>query len=368
LVSCRTLFRAKGIDMFAAMKSVRDSHEQSERCTDFVKMAALYACSGGSWHDAHERAAALGMPDRIVAQLKAATNATASGSVAATSLGPSVGAFVASLANIGAAERIAAASLRLPSGLYGRFILGGGVTVGPVNEAQAVPVRTMALSSTDVTPTQVSAIVAITEELLLAMGDEALRAFGNLLRINAAVGTDTALFAALVGNSAEAQGVDRTWQGLVDDFDEGLRQLALGAGSRPFIILTAENAKSIAAQAYANGITTLAWNGGSFAGAEILVSDAQISDRATFIDAASMAIALGDIELRSSNEAAYQSDSAPTMNASTPTPTAVVSAFQTGTTLLMVMRRVAFKAIRPNAYFHLTSLGLGEDSGSPAVG
>ena len=199
------------------------------------------------------------------------------------------------------------------------------------------------------------------------MGDEALRLFGNLLRMNVAVGTDTAMFTALPGNSSEAQGADRTWAGVCEDFDEGLRLLNMGTGSRPFIIMTPENAKSLAVQAMTVGVDSLNWNGGSFAGATVVVSDAQDPDRVTFLDAASLAVALGDIELRRSTEANYELDTAPTQQSKAVVgATATVSAFQTNTTLLMVLRRVAFKAVRGSAYHHLTGFGLGETSGSPA--
>ena len=61
----------------------------------------------------------------------------------------------------------------------------------------------------------------------------------------------------------------------MDDFEELMRLVQLGIGSRPFLILTPQLCKELALQATTAGIDTLDWNGGTLAGVEILCSDAQ---------------------------------------------------------------------------------------------
>ena len=58
------------------------------------------------------------------------------------------------------------------------------------------------------------------------------------------MGTDSAFLTALSGNSGEAQGLD-SWQGINDDIEELLRQLNLGAGSTPFLIVSPSLARAL---------------------------------------------------------------------------------------------------------------------------
>ena len=55
------------------------------------------------------------------------------------------------------------------------------------------------------------------------------------------------------------------------------------------------------------------------------------------------------------------------MSTVTPTAVSTVSAFQTNTRLLLAERSIAVKAIRPNAFAHLTAVAIGETAGSPAL-
>ena len=80
-----------------------------------------------------------------------------------------------------------------------------------------------------------------------------------------ATGSDSAFLAGLAGNSGEAQGAD-DWAGINADLEELLRDLALGAGSKPFLIMTPAAAKDLAVRGLVNGVDSLRWNGGTYAG------------------------------------------------------------------------------------------------------
>ena len=88
----------------------------------------------------------------------------------------------------------------------------------------------------------------------------------------------------------------------LDDFAELLRLVQTGAGARLFLIASPENGKAIAANALANGITSIRWNGGDLGGVTLLVSDAQQADRLTLVSADSLAIKDSGISLRSSSQ------------------------------------------------------------------
>ena len=67
--------------------------------------------------------------------------------------------------------------------------------------------------------------------------------------------------------------------------------------------MTPAAAKDLAVRGLLNGVNSLRWNGGSYAGVEILVSDAQTPGRITAVDATGLVVLLGDLELRSSGQA-----------------------------------------------------------------
>jgi hypothetical protein len=99
----------------------------------------------------------------------------------------------------------------------------------------------------------------------------------------------------------------------------------------------------------------------------VLVSDAQTADRITLVDATGLAVFLGDISLRSSEQAVVQMDSAPTQDATTSTGSTVVSMWQTNSVALLAERELSVKPIRPSSYAHLDGIALAQFD-SPAVG
>jgi hypothetical protein len=221
------------------------------------------------------------------------------------------------------------------------------------------------VTASDFTPSKVVCQIVMTRELVDALTDAGIRALGRELRAAVAVGSDTAFLAALSGNESEAMGAD-SWSGFLEDLEEGLRLLQLGVGSRVYAVVSPELGKVIAMQAAANGITTLAWRGGNLAGVEIIVSDAQTANRLSLISADGVAIAMGEIDLRSSGQATVEMSDTPSQEATTPTAANQVSMFQTNSRCLLAEQSFALKAVRASAYAHLSNVSLGEDSGSPA--
>ena len=120
-------------------------------------------------------------------------------------------------------------------------------------------------------------------------------------------------------------------------------------------------------QALANGVTMVNWNGGDLGGVTMLVSDSQTAGRLTVVDGTGLAVALQPLELRASEQATIEMDTAPSMESGTSaTESTVVSAFQSGLRILIAERAFAIKPIRPNAYAHTTNVGLADDGDSPS--
>ena len=116
------------------------------------------------------------------------------------------------------------------------------------------------VDQSDFSPVKAVCQVVLSDETIAALGDEGLRILGTELKNSVAVGSDSAFLGALTGESGEAQGGD-TWQGINDDIEELLRDLRLGAASRPFLIMTPAIAKSLAIEGLVNGvdISRLEW-------------------------------------------------------------------------------------------------------------
>jgi hypothetical protein len=160
---------------------------------------------------------------------------------------------------------------------------------------------------------------------------------------------------------------------IFDDFlnvlDEMLRNVDAGAGSRLFLVVTPEMGKGIATAALANGITSINWNGGNLGGVELRVSDAQSANRLSLIDATGLVTSMGELELSSTEQASIQMDDVASGHTSGPSVAAVslVSLWQTNSVALRCERALAVKAVRPNSFFHMTGVIVGDEAGSPSL-
>ena len=348
--------------MFSAMREAKTRADDAHGLNDFVAIAHLIMGTK-SFTEASQKAEAVHASERVRNVLKAATSAVTTSNSGLTNFGTALGSFMSALKNVGAFDAIAANAMQLPL-LPGRIVIATAVAASTVNEGAPKPVRNLTLTSTDFSPIKVLSQIVMTREMVDGLTPEGLRILGIELKNSVALASDTAFLAALVGNEAEASGLD-SFAGFVDDVEELLRLVDLRAASKPFLILSPSIAKAAAAQAMTAGIT-LPWNGGIIAGVEALVSDAQTFNRITLVDASSLAIAMGEIGLRSSEHASLEMSDAPAQNSTTPTHAQMVSMFQTGSRCLLAERSFAVKPIRQVGYAHLTNVALAESGNSPA--
>jgi hypothetical protein len=123
----------------------------------------------------------------------------------------------------------------------------------------------------------------------------------------------------------------------------------------------------LAAQAVANGVTTMGILGGELMGVSVLVSDAQTADRITLVDATGLAVFLGEIRLKSSEQATVEMSDTPSQSSATPTATTLVSMWMSNSISLLCEREIAVKPIRPSSYAHLDAVGFAQFE-SPLVG
>jgi hypothetical protein len=335
--------------------------------TDFVKAAALIMTTRNS-DEAANKAQRMGLNPRIIEGLTKATVAGGSvGGVGVSSFGAAINnAFMQTSRNYGFADEIAQYSMRF-SDKVGRAHIYSSFAADTISEGAAKKLKQVTLTANDFDPVKIANMVVLTRELIDAMGDEGVRTLGAELSKGVAVATDTAFLTALSGNSTDNSIVATDWAAFLDMFDELLRLVDLSSSSRPYLIVTPELGKGIATEALGAGVDSISWNGGSIAGVQLRVSDGQTANTMTLVDPTGLATSMGELELRSSEQADIEMEDAPSNASATSVAQAsMTSMFQTNSRCLRAERTISVKAVRTNAFFHMTGVSVGDDAGSPA--
>ena len=119
-------------------------------------------------------------------------------------------------------------------------------------------------------------------------------------------------------------------------------------------------AKSLAARGLVNGVDSLRWDGGFWAGVPILVSDAQTANRITAVDATGLVVLLGPLELRSSEQGLGRNVRHADANDAHRSAPFRMFDVANECQCLRAERTIAVKGIRPTAWAHTTNVQLGQ--------
>ena len=346
------------------LRQVARSYDDATNYTVFVAAAACLMASNNSGN-AVEKAAGLQDAERVQRVLKAAIAGSITSNSGIVFFGPELSAFMSALRQVGAADAIFAAAMRLP--LHpGRVVLFSSIAAATVAEGVSKPIRALRLLSTDMTPSKAVATVVMSRELIEALSSEAIRLLGTELRGSVALATDTALLTAITASASVESSGGNTWASMVAEIEELMHAVELGIVSRPFLVISQKAMKGLAAAALANGVTTLGVQGGELAGIQVVVTGGQADGTVTLVDASGLAVADEPIAVRASDQTSLDMNDAPSSNSTTPTASTLVSVFQTNCRALIAERNFAVKVIRPNAVATLTGVEWGGGSDSPA--
>ena len=180
-----------------------------------------------------------------------------------------------------------------------------------------------------------------------------------------ATGSDCAFLAGLAGNCGEAQGTD-DWTGINADLEELVERPSPWRRLRLFLIMTPAAAKDLAVRGLLNGVDSLRWNGGSYAGVEILVSDVRRLEGSPWWTRPGLWFCLAISSLGAQRSGVWSKwwivRAKPRCLS---TVQVVVSMCQTDRRCLLAERSIAVKAIRGTAWAHLTGVQLGGGFDSP---
>jgi hypothetical protein len=224
-----------------------------------------------------------------------------------------------------------------------------------ITEGGAVPLARLTSTTLYVDATSYMLLLAFTSEAL-KLGDPRASRLATIRSARAITKADGALlFGDAAASGAQPAGIlwNRTAVGsgspgnLTDDLATLVAEVSNGDPFSPVFACSARGAAFLNASGV-NAFRDLGLNGGTIAGAPCLI-DAACADQLVLMDASEIAIADGGLEITASENASIEMVDNPSGNAATSTGASVVSAWQTGASVLRYVRSVGWRQLRQDA-------------------
>jgi hypothetical protein len=344
------------------MSDYRGKHADLEGLRDLDRTIGYLAATKTLTEAARMADTRRASPRVVEALLKAAQAAGSADTIGVDINSGQWGQFYSQMRSLGVADAMQPFTVAMPA-YQGRFVLMASVTAATVSEGAGKPVRRLSYSTNEADPAKGTAMVALTREV--AMEAEIQRTVRQELQRSISQWTDALLLSACAANSADSTTVSGSFQDWVDDLHELLQIVKGSSSSNLFLVVSPDLAKAICAQGLTAGLN-LDWRGFDIAGVRVMPSDAQGSASMTLIDARQVAMRLGQVSLRSSDEGSVEMDTAPSATSSTSVQSStLVSLFQTNTVAILAERSATIEAITTHACATMTSVTLGVTDGSP---
>jgi hypothetical protein len=301
-------------------------------------------------------------PQRVQETLLKAAQAGGTSSTIGVDISAGFGQFYSQMRNLGVADAMQPFAVAMPN-YQGRFVLMSSVTASTVAEGAGKPIQRLYYSTNDADPSKGVAQVVITREA--AMESEIQRSVRQELQRSIVQWTDALLLTSCGANSADSTTVSGAFQDWVDDLHELLQIVKGSSASNMFLVVSPDLAKAICAQGLTAGLN-LDWRGFDIAGVRVMPSDAQGAASMTLIDASQVAMRLGQVSVRASDEGSVEMDTAPSGTSATSVQSStLVSLFQTNSVAVLAERSATIEAITTHACATMTNVTLGVVDGSP---
>lgn len=367
--------------------------EASQRAKDFATLAKIVALSRGDHWNAQELLKDLDPRTKILAgqQLKAIVGGgtskiysftprdIANQKAAVAAGGTAVGdwseqlasyqvlaaAFLESLRNFGAFDRLLPSMRRVPF----RTRIGANTSAlsgATVPQASVKPISKLTLTATQIDEIKIAAFLAVTEELARASDPAAGNLFAVELSNAVAVATDTEFVAQLVSGATTFTSGGATAEHTRNDLRGLLANVTTGASSALFLLTTSTIAKALCVlhtNTGASAFEDVTYNGGSINGIPVVVSDGVLSGNMVLVDATQVAAASETVRLDSSREALLNMDSAPDSPVSG--TTSMLSLWQTNHVGLRAERYIGVEKLTTTGVAVVTSVSYSGDSPGP---
>jgi HK97 family phage major capsid protein len=295
-----------------------------------------------------------GAPQRVKATLKAAVaGATTSSADELAPLRILATGFTATLTNA-AFDAVLADSNIVP--LHVTFALTtADATAAAAGEGAAKRVSSISFGRGTLAARKAATLIAVSEELLRF--NSAVGLIENSLRAGIADAVDSIFLSTLISGTTPIASTGATAAAVLHDIRLLLDAATVTGNSKFHLIVSPTTSARLATMTTAT-IGGLAFpqmtpTGGTIGGIAVHASD-QLVNTALLIDAAQLVAAVDPVEIRVSQNASVQMDSAPSQTIASGSPAApvastVVSMYQTDSVAMICERRFGFALTRPSA-------------------
>jgi hypothetical protein len=343
------------------MSDYRGKHADLEGLRDLDRTIGYLAATKSLTEAARMADTRRASPKVVETLLKAAQAAGTSDTIG-VDISAGFGQFYSQMRNLGVADAMQPFSVAMPN-FQGRFVLMSSVTGSTVAEGAGKPIRRLIYSTNDADPSKGTAMCVITREV--AMEAEVQRSVRQELQRSIVQWTDSLLLTSCAANSADSTTVSGAFQDFVDDLNELLQIVKGSSSSNLFLVVSPDLAKAICAQGLTAGLN-LDWRNFEVCGVRCMPSDAQGAASMTLIDASQVAMRLGQVSVRASDEGAVEMDTAPSAtSAASVQSSTLVSLWQTNSVAILAERSATIEAITTHACATMTNVTLGVVDGSP---
>jgi len=339
------------------------SLERESPIATLAWVARAKAIAAKSYHGAGEEWLRMhNAPERALRIIKAPMGAGSTSDSDLSDYGISIGAWSDSLRTTSAFYRILNDNgfIRIPAHVR------AGITVTPatgsvVGEGNAVPLSKITLQNVLLEPVKASSLIVVTDELLRDVSAAGQAALSRALIGAVSDAVDAAFLDMLVNTGAIASSGTTAIDAKADLRDALLAVNTVGAAKLYWIAApdVAKRASVLPTTDGADAFPAMSAMGGELANLPAIVSSGVPAGSLYLVDASGIAADGAGVTVAASRNATIEMDTAPTMDATVPTPAQMVSMFQTNSTALIANAWIAAQVLRSDAVAVITGIGWG---------
>lgn len=333
----------------------------SSAAHDFTQFAKCMLLAKGRPAEALDIAKARGASPRLQAILKSPiTSGSVSGGTWGEQLAPfreAAAGFVASLAPFSAFDRLLADNAFTKMPLRTRIAIGStAATASNVNELAPKPISQMSIGYQELPLWKAVGTLVVTDELVRSTSTSATDLFASELRKAVAVASD-AKFLEIISEGtgvASSASTGLSAAQFLADLNTALQSVELGINSKPYLIVPASVAKTVALLTNDGALLfpQMGVAGGSIQGIRVVVSTAA-TDFAVLLDGTAVAADSDIANFEVAREATIQMDDDPTSG-----ETSLVSLWQANLVALRAERYFGAAVLRSSGIAVITDFAV----------